>query len=412
MFRPHGQAVGKVLVFLSVLACAKSPASPEDDGGNGNGGGPPAVQWREHWGFTLGDNRDDRFYAVCAHPGGWVTVGFSVSFSNNALANAVAYLWDGSGNAVWGYQYGGDQWDEFRACAVSPSGEVAVAGQTSEFDAEGDMWVMKLDSQGNPIWGQTLGEGGYGDRVTGIAFLPDGDVVITGETNSFGQGPNGGLLVARLSGSDGSILWQRVYGDPLLAESGADVAVLADGNVVVGGFQSTSTRNAWVLKVSAAAGDTLWTRVIGGASDDEIDEIAVDGEGNIVFVGMSLSYAVTPGNGDLWVVKLGPSGNEIWNVSIDSPGSAHDYATGLAIGERYYVVGGMTWGGPYGRDDVWVVAVDPGSGGKIGEVLAGTASEDRLQGVAAGPAGSMVFVGWMRPDPTQEPMMWIQAYRE
>jgi hypothetical protein len=55
-------------------------------------------------------------------------------------------------------------------------------------------------------------------------------------------------------------------------------------------------------------------------------EVVVDDGGNAFLIGSAYADGVTL---DVLVVKLDPSGNELWNVYIEA--SSHDYATDLAL---------------------------------------------------------------------------------
>ena len=48
--------------------------------------------------------------------------------------------------SYWAKTYGGKDWDGARAVAVTPEGDIIVAGYTWSFGAGGkDVWVLRLD---------------------------------------------------------------------------------------------------------------------------------------------------------------------------------------------------------------------------------------------------------------------------
>src|SRR5688572_27621956 len=99
-----------------------------------------------------------------------------------------AALERGGGAARWARTAG--ESGQARALALGPDGRVAIAGAfTGAVDCGGgplpgvggaDLFVALYDRAGAHLWSQAFG-GPLDDRATGIAFAPDGDLLITGE---------------------------------------------------------------------------------------------------------------------------------------------------------------------------------------------------------------------------------------
>jgi hypothetical protein len=135
----------------------------------------------------------------------------------------------------------------------SSDGGYVVAGYTASFGAGGsDFYVVKLDSSGNAEWTKTIG-GGSWDEARSIIQSSDGGYVVAGYTQSFGAG--GDMYVVKLDSS---------------------------GNVV-------------------------WTRTIGGSSNEVANSIIQSRDGGYVVAGYTRSFGA--GSFDIYVVKLDSSGN-------------------------------------------------------------------------------------------------------
>jgi hypothetical protein len=81
---------------------------------------------------------------------------------------------------------GGSDFDAAYSIIQSSDGGYAVAGETSSFRAGGsDMYVVKLDSEGNVQWSKTIG-GSSTDAAWSIIQSSDGGYAVAGETSSFG----------------------------------------------------------------------------------------------------------------------------------------------------------------------------------------------------------------------------------
>lgn len=94
---------------------------------------------------------------------------------------------------LWQKTYGGANNDGsgvFYAVSIQETsdGGYIVAGRTSSFGAGGgDVWIMKLDSNGNVLWQKTYG-GADGEWAYSIQETSDGGYIVAGETLSFGAG--------------------------------------------------------------------------------------------------------------------------------------------------------------------------------------------------------------------------------
>ncbi|MEM3148007.1 MAG: hypothetical protein QXQ21_03800, partial [Candidatus Jordarchaeales archaeon] len=85
---------------------------------------------------------------------------------------------------------------------VNAQGNIIVSGYTYSFGAGGsDVWVLKLDPNGEPTWQKTYG-GTYEDCAMGVAADNEG-IIVAGFTSSFGAGLRD-LWVLRIS-SNGEI---------------------------------------------------------------------------------------------------------------------------------------------------------------------------------------------------------------
>ncbi|MDI3474745.1 MAG: eukaryotic-like serine/threonine-protein kinase [Thermococcaceae archaeon] len=94
---------------------------------------------------------------------------------------------------LWAKTYGGEWHDEAYAVALADNGDIIVAGATTSFGAGyDDAWVLRLDENGNVKWQKTYG-GGSLDQAYAVAVADNGDIIVAGETWSFG-----GIWVLRL----------------------------------------------------------------------------------------------------------------------------------------------------------------------------------------------------------------------
>src|SRR5262245_43990968 len=83
---------------------------------------------------------------------------------------------DGRGSLPGQEKFGGGAQGEEFTGAVATATAYDLVGRTTSFGAGfGDVWVMKLDTNGGRVWQQTIGTNTY-DYAGGIWILPDGKV--------------------------------------------------------------------------------------------------------------------------------------------------------------------------------------------------------------------------------------------
>jgi len=295
---------------------------------------------------------------------------------------------------------------------------------TGDYDTERELVIdPELD------WSSYLG-GSDSDYGWGIAVDGSGNIMVTGWTESSGWVSGGfdttltgyeDAFVAKLSPS-GAHLWSTYLGGQLSNE-GHGIAVDGSGNIVVtgrtstggwvsGGFDTTyngGERDAFVAKLSQS-GAHLWSTYLGGSSFDAGYGIAVDGSGNIVVTGSTLSSGWVSGgfdttfNGqsDGFVAKLSPSGAHLWSTYLG--GSDDDRGYGIGVnGSGNIVVTGPTQSGGWvsggfdttyngGYDDAFVAKLSP-QGSHLWSTYLGGSDWDWGYGIAVNASGNIVVTG-------------------
>ena len=279
---------------------------------------------------------------------------------------------------------------EASAVVSDAQGNLYVAGWTdsvnfptagAEQPASGggnDVFVFKLNSQGNAlIYGTFLG-GSSDDRAFGLAVDSNGEAVVTGWTQSTNfptylpaQAASGGgqdAFVAKLNAAGNGLVFSTYLGGNG-TDAGYGVAVDVFGAIhVVGDTLSTNfpTRSA-VQYASGGRQDAFFTEFgpsgnllassyLGGNGDDHGAGVAVDRSGNTYVTGSTYStnfptvlpfQAHSGGGQDAFVTKIGASGSALLYSTYlgGSSGMPTAPETGSAIavdGQGYAYVAGTT----------------------------------------------------------------------
>jgi uncharacterized delta-60 repeat protein len=272
----------------------------------GSGGN---VQWTK----TIGGSDDDFANSVIqSSDGGYVIAGYTQSFGAGGYDMYVVKL-DSNGNVVWTKTIGGSNSDVANSIVQSSDGSYVVAGETLSFGASGrDIYVVKLDSSGNIVWTKTIG-GSWDDFANSVIQSSDGGYVIAGYTQSFGASWYD-IYVVKLD-SSGNVIWSKTIGG-----GDADVAYSiiqsSDGGyIVIGRTQSFGAGgyDVYVVKIDSS-GNVLWTKTIGGGYADEARSITQSSDGGFAIAGYTQSFGA--GSYDIYVVKTGPLGDTCWSQGI------------------------------------------------------------------------------------------------
>jgi hypothetical protein len=221
----------------------------------------------------------------------------------------------------------------------------------------GDIFVLKLDNNGNFIWAVSFGSVG-GDVGKGIALDDIGDVYITGNyQNTVDFDPGGGtynltsngvtdVVVLKLDAS-GNFSWAHSFGSTS-GDQGESISIDNLNDVyITGGFQNTvdfdpgaGTHNLtssgitdiFILKLDNA-GNLIWAHRIGGVFSDVAWSVFPDTNFNFVYLtgqfqqtvdfnpGAGTNNLFSSGSNDVFILKLNSTGTYVWAKKIGSSSS-------------------------------------------------------------------------------------------
>jgi uncharacterized protein (TIGR03437 family) len=321
------------------------------------------------------------------------------------------------------------------------SGNAQIAIELGEYDHSQPLTI-------DPVVESATYVGGTGrDFVTGMVVAPNGNVYITGQTNTPAiSTPNaaqplpGGAsdaFVARLNGS-GQVEWLTYFGGAqnnisTFPEIGNSIAVDAAGNVYVGGttpsFNLPVTENvfqpsfrggesdAFVMKLAPNGNQVLYATYLGGGSNDWGSALAVDNQGSVYLTGYTRSTDFPTRNpiqaqlsaaSDVFVAKfandgrtlvystfLGGAGQDLGlGITVDATGAA--YVTGSTNSASFPISNAVQrqLAGGNNEGDAFVTKLNPaGSALVFSTFLGGTNNEQGWQ-VLVESSGSLLVAGF------------------
>ncbi len=341
--------------------------------------------------LAVGGGNDDYGRAVIpTADGGYAIAGWTYSFGQG---NREAYIlkMDAFGNLQWTRTVGGTNDDGARTIIQTMDGGYLVVGGTQSFgQGSWDVFVVKLDANGNVQWTRTIG-GSFSDGGFGVVQTVDGGYVIGGRTFSFGQG-GWDVYVIRLDAM-GNVQWTRTVGGAG-NEEGIAIVQTMDGGFAIAGLTSSfgnGSYDMYLVKLDAM-GNLQWTRTIGGSGWDGAWSVVQTKDGGYALAGVTSSFG--SGASDVYVAKLDGNGNLQWAKAIGGPADDGGRMIVQTTDGGYAVVG-ITRSFGQGGWDVYVVKLD-GNGNLQWTRTIGGSSDDLGRAILQTGDGRYMVVGWTR----------------
>lgn len=304
------------------------------------------------------------------------------------------------GEIVFSKTFGGGLDEKITGVVSTPDGGFIVIGDTKSSDGDifkeheqNEIWVIKLDANGEKVWSKTIG-GSDNDYGMSIIATTDGNYAIAGySASSNGDVPNNlgmhDFFIAKISG-DGNLIWSKNYGF-MGHEHAHKIIETKDGGFFVAGFAEYSGiedtgqtgDNGEGHSMRAAApmhgvgeyfgirldsnGNFKWYRYFGGSQNDRVNDIVEAEDGGLLMVGSSESnnFDVMHNRGsyDFWVVKLDATGKLHWKENYGGSGIDQAYSI-CKTGNNSYLIAGRTnstdgdVSKPIGNFDAWVIHIN------------------------------------------------------
>ena len=280
---------------------------------------------------------------------------------------SLTYLWGTSGT--------GASKTEADGIALDANGNQYVSGVlsgTATLDGSqiltsaglGDIFVMKLNPDGQLVWLKQFGGAGD-DNIYDITTDASGNVIISGwfaGTVDFGgvvlTSEGGQDHVLAKMAPDGSVTWAKRFGSSL-DDGGNEVETDAAGTIyataqsigsyTADGFSFTNhgQHDSYILKV-ASDGTVIWVRATEGSGRERVRGIDVDTSGN-VFAGFEFDGQLIIGSvtfnesgfaaNDGAIVAWDGNGNQLWAKSVAGGGDDNTRAVAAGPDGTVYAAG-------------------------------------------------------------------------
>ena len=334
-------------------------------GSKGEGGGTDIVK------------SDDSFFYICTD-----AQSSDGDVGNNPWGGGYWIIkMDNTGEIIWENVYGGSGVENIQnICATNDGGIVAVGistsddGDISNHIGGWDIWMVKIDRDGNLEWDKSLG--GLGNEYnSSIIQTSDNGYLMAGVNNGQGggnydtvcnyhgeEGVGGGwhdYWVVKMD-SIGNIEWQECYGGTY-HDTPSDIVETHNGYIIVGttlsndgdvyGFNGVPGNqeygaDIWVIKIDKQ-GNLIWQNSLGGLHWESSKNIFTTSDGGFMIVGRTASddgdvegyHGIDTGiYDDIWFAKLDSLGNLTWQYCYGGGGKDALYRSAWQKSDWNYVI--------------------------------------------------------------------------
>lgn len=316
---------------------------------------------------------------LAGEAGGTLTLGsFTVSSWALNAPNAFIAKISPAGTPLWLRQIAspnqglGAAW----GIKVTPAQELIVTGTCSEQSIQfgsvtlntpytSGYWVAKYTTAGTAIWAVSPGTSGNYRNYEPMTVDSAGDVLIAntysmvywgGDTllsmNS-ATGINTDILLAKISGQNGSELWHKTI-NGIQFNTPRDIAIDENNNIYLAGTIEDAARfdSTWKSGVHFSdgfiarfnpQGDLVWARTEGSIDHQDITSVICGPGGMIYYAGHTQNVAhfndtiiVSPAYGSFFVAACNSGGQLVWIISASPAsgplGDPHWFASAWGIG--------------------------------------------------------------------------------
>jgi len=273
------------------------------------------------WEKSFGGSNNEEGYAVkqCMD-GGFILAGYSTSYG--AAADIYVVKTDPYGIKEWDKVYGGNNLDRAYEIIETHDGHFIIVGVTNSpgiSHGNDDIWLQKIDGQGNTVWRNAYGESNH-EVGYDVVELPDGGFLVLGYKNFYDVSGKDIYLIR--TDSVGTIVWAKTYGSSMVFdEIGYSIHEAYPSGYLI--CASTNSRdNGWfdpqVIKIDYD-GNMQWSAIYNGSGRSHTRWVATPTyDGGAAIIGTTTYYHTNEGdNEDIYLIKIDQQGQELWNIGFE-----------------------------------------------------------------------------------------------
>ena len=286
--------------------------------------------------------------------GSLVAAGFTMS-STNYSKDILVIKTDAQGNLEWQRSYGDAQDETANSIDISIGGGFIISGEViNENTGFSLCYLIKIDNEGELDWSNTFG-GSQNDNGLSVISTNDAGFAITGMTRSLGDS-NGDVWLIKVN-SNGEMEWERTYGGDD-TEYGRTIQQTVDGGyIIIGQTESFGLgyNDAYLIKTDSQ-GNEIWSQTFGGQGTDQGRQVVNTLDEGYLISGYTDSFG-TLGGFNFWLVKANSLGELEWQRFYGEQGDDRGLS-GIQTSDGGYAIAGYTNSGTSSGSDILFIKTD------------------------------------------------------
>lgn len=397
-------------------------------------------KWQKTFGGNNFDNPDDIIktnngYVIGASS--WSNIG--ADKSENSRGGSMDY-WlikiDKAGNKIWDKTYGSNVSDELGKVYQTSDKGFLLCGEsrgTNNFDktdtlfGDRDIWIVKVDSNGNKVWDRAFGGigaeyfGGFVESNSSYYFVCKSGSSNTGNKTSFGKGYSDIWLFK--TDKQGNKIMDISYGGLDNDDAFGGINKINENSFVICGSSASNASSDksnntytgirgvfdyWVIKIDSN-GNKIWDKIYGSSGNEQLRSSKLK-KGKIILYGGTSGSTTTDfdmtgnrvanGGFNLWTIMIDTNGNKLWDKLILSDSSAS--ANSIDFLDNGNILLGSETNASYGYDktesnrgddDCWIIMLDS-SGNKLWDKTIGTTGIESYMSLLRADSNSTIVAAY------------------
>lgn len=281
------------------------------------------------WEKTYGSSASEQAYSVVqTFDGGYMVGGRTSGFGSQGDDMLLLKL-DEQGLIEWSRMIGANGGDICRIIRQTADSGYVATGYTALGAGANDVLLVRVDASGQTVWSKSYGESAN-DFPHHLEIAPNGDIIVAGYRRDYTPSTDYQGLLMRTDDA-GNLSWYKSYSgtgrenwNSFVIENNGDLVITGTTNTVGAGDLDH------LLMRTDTAGNFQWAQVTGGALFENAFGLVKTTDGGYLSRGVTTSFG--GGGNDLFLIKQDSGGTVQWTQAIGSTGDDSKFAGALESG--------------------------------------------------------------------------------
>jgi len=279
--------------------------------------------------------------------------GFAITGIKGSTNTLVPYLLkiDAAGNMLWNKTYLWFAQERINSIVQTPDSGFLLAGYL--YNGNDLVYFIRTNSAGDTLWTKSYKENLFNATIYSVRMTPDGGFVAAGFIQNTGTQDVDAFLFK--TDAAGNFLWAKGYGGTGY-DYAQQVEVMPDSGFAIAAVTysfGAGLADFYLIRTDSA-GNPLWSKTYGGASDDRSESIRSTPDGGLLFTGEAASFSF--GNFDVYMIMTDANGDTIWTKTVNGLENNEGYSLDMTDDGGFAITG--TYFNQFSNNDVFFLKAD------------------------------------------------------